>query len=154
MNDLTFKPATLTDLPILLEFEQGIVTYERPFDATLAPDPIHYYNLEALIKSEGAEVVVAVSGKEVIGSGYVKIVKSKPYLTHEFHGYIGFMFVKPAYRGQGIIQGLTEELIAWAKAKGLKEIKLEVYNENESAVRAYKKAGFTKNLVEMRLDIS
>jgi len=153
MSNITFISATPDDLPVLLAFEQGIVTAERPFDPTLAPDPISYYDLGVLINSADAEVVVAVSGNELIGSGYVKIVKSKPYLTHEFHGYIGFMFVTPEHRGKGIIQGLTEELIAWAKAKGLTEVRLDVYEENESAVRAYKKAGFTKNLVEMRMGI-
>jgi len=153
MSNITFRSATPDDLPVLLEFEQGIVTAERPFDPTLAPDPISYYDLGVLIKSADAEVVVAVSGNELIGSGYVKVVKSKPYLTHEFHGYIGFMFVASEHRGKGIIQGLTEELIVWAKAKGLTEVRLEVYDENASAVRAYKKAGFTKNLVEMRMGI-
>lgn len=153
MTEIKFRQATLNDLPILLEFEQGIVTYERPFDPTLKPDPVHYYDLEALIKSEDAEVVVAILGDKVIGSGYVKIEKSKSYLTHDYHGYIGFMFVKEEHRGRGINQGLTEELLIWAKSRGIEEIKLEVYDENASAVRAYEKAGFTKNLVEMRMGI-
>ena len=153
MTQPTFRSATLADMPTLLQFEQGIVKAERPFDPTLKSGPISYYDLGLLINSDEAEVIVAISGDELIGSGYVKIEKSKPYLTHEFHGYIGFMFVKPEHRGKGISQGLTEQLIAWAKAKGLKELKLEVYDENKSAVRAYQKAGFAKSLVAMRLGI-
>ncbi|MCP4459810.1 MAG: GNAT family N-acetyltransferase [Cytophagales bacterium] len=153
-NELSFRPATLDDLPILLDFEQGIIAAERPFDTTLAPNPIHYYDLEALIKSEDAEVMVAIVGEEVVGSGYANLKKSKPYLTQKYHAYLGFMFVKPEHRGKGINQGLTNELISWAKSKGLMEIILEVYDKNAPALRAYEKAGFTKNLVEMRLDIS
>ncbi|MFT7619688.1 MAG: GNAT superfamily N-acetyltransferase [Planctomycetota bacterium] len=151
MNQPSYRSATLDDLPILLEFEQGIVAAERPFDPTLKPDPISYYDLEVLIRSEDAQVVVAVVNDELVGSGYLKIMQSKPYLTHEFHGYIGFMFVRPEHRGKGIGQGLIEKLIGWARVRGLKEVRLDVYDENEVAVRSYKKAGFSKNLVEMRL---
>ena len=49
MSTIQFRVANLTDLPILLQFEQGIITAERPFDPTLKPDPISYYNLEELI---------------------------------------------------------------------------------------------------------
>ena len=153
MNQLRVRSATLDDLPTLLKFEQGIVTAERPFDPTLKPDPISYYDLGKLIESDEAEVVVAVVGDELVGSGYVKIKEAKNYLKYEFYGYIGFMFVRPEYRGQGVSQVVTDALIHWAKSRGLTEIRLDVYDENEPAIRAYLKAGFTKNLVEMRMEI-
>ncbi len=154
MKETTFRPATLDELPILLEFEQGVIEAERPFDSSLAPDPINYYDLEALVKSDNSLVVVALIGENIVGSGYANIQKSKPYLNTDYHAYLGFMFVLPEYRGRGINQGLTEVLVSWAKSRNLTEIRLDVYDENVSAVRAYTKVGFTKNLVEMRMDIS
>jgi ribosomal protein S18 acetylase RimI-like enzyme len=41
----------------------------------------------------------------------------------------------------------------WAKERGLTEVRLEVYSVNQSAIKAYEKAGFTPNLLEMRLEI-
>ncbi len=153
MSNVTTRSATLNDLPILLAFEQGIITYERPMDATLKTDPITYYDLEALINSEKAEVIVAVIDNEIIGSGYVKIKAAKPYLDHDQFGYIGFMFVKEQHRGKGINKMVNDALVNWTKDQGLNEIRLEVYDENNSAIRAYEKAGYSKNLVEMRMRI-
>ena len=152
-NVTIFRTATLDDLPMLLEFEQGIIEFERPFDPTLAPDPINYYDLGELVKSNDVEVMVATIGEEVVGSGYAKIKKSKAYVLPEIHAYLGFMFVKPEHRGKGINQGLTEALIDWAKSRNLKEVRLDVYADNPSAIRAYDKVGFKKNMVEMRRGI-
>ncbi|EDP71976.1 hypothetical protein FBALC1_12782 [Flavobacteriales bacterium ALC-1] len=154
MKTITYRSATLEDLPTLLDFEQGIIAYERPYDSTLKPDPISYYDLKELILSKNAEVHIAEHENKVIGSGYAKIVNSKPYNIHNQHVYLGFMFVKPEYRGQGIIQSISEALKLWAKANNIFEARLEVYAENDSAIRAYEKSGFTKNLVEMRISLN
>ena len=58
----------MEDLPVLKEFEQAIIQYERPFAPNLKADPINYYDLEDLILREDAEVVVAVIDGELVGS--------------------------------------------------------------------------------------
>lgn len=153
MNSIITRSARVEDLDILLTFEQGIVAAERPFDPTLKPGEIHYYDLKALILSPEAEVVVALSGEEIVGSGYAQIREAKDYLQHSHFAYLGFMYVKPAFRGQGINQKVLDTLTNWIKEQGLAEIRLEVYAENERAKRAYEKAGFTPNLLEMRMNL-
>jgi hypothetical protein len=61
------RKANLSDLKILLEFEQGIIAAERPFDPTLKEGNISYYNIEKMITAEDVEVVVAVLDGAVIG---------------------------------------------------------------------------------------
>jgi len=154
MHNIKFRAATIADLPSLLAFEQGIIDAERPFDSTLKPDPISYYDLKSHVLSNEVEVMVAYDENEVVGSGYAKIIKAKDYHRHEEYAYLGFMYVKPEYRGNGIIKSITEKLISWAKGKDIFEIRLEVYNDNAPAIRAYEKSGFKKHIVEMRLDVS
>ena len=55
MSDIIIRDARLEDLPVLLEFEQGIVTAERPFDPTLAADPISYYDIKRLINDASSK---------------------------------------------------------------------------------------------------
>ena len=43
------REATEQDLEILLEFEQGVVTAERPFNSTLIEGEIHYYDFSDTI---------------------------------------------------------------------------------------------------------
>ncbi|HCW06080.1 MAG TPA: GNAT family N-acetyltransferase [Cytophagales bacterium] len=153
MDEIIIRSATKEDLNTLLQFEQGIVEAERPFDPTLASGVIHYYDLEALIDSPEAEVVVAELSNKVIASGYARIEKSKNYLAHSHHAYLGFMYVLPKHRGKGVNKKIIDALKDWSKKKQINEIRLEVYHENESAIRAYQKLGFTPNLVEMRMNL-
>ncbi|MEM6316848.1 MAG: GNAT family N-acetyltransferase [Bacteroidota bacterium] len=153
MNTPNFRVATLTDLPVLKEFEQGIVEAERPYNPTLKTGRISYYDLAELIESDEAEVFVGELDGQIICSGYVKIKTAKPFLQYDHYAYLGFMYVLPEYRGRGINQLLTQELLNWAKARNLSEIRLTVYDDNLPAVRAYEKAGFKKLITEMRLEI-
>jgi RimJ/RimL family protein N-acetyltransferase len=63
------------------------------------------------------------------------------------------MFLKPEFRGQGVNLKILQSLIEWSKRKNISEVRLEVYNENEIAKKAYLKSGFKPNLLEMRLEI-
>lgn len=154
MNNITTRSADIEDLTTLFEFEQGIINAERPFDPTLKPGHINYYNLKELIEANDSKVIVAVHEGKVIGSGYIKILAASPYFNHSQYGYIGFMFVQPDYRGRGIIKMIINELQSWARSRNITEIRLDVYNENAPAIRSYEKAGFTRNLVNMRMNIA
>lgn len=150
---MNIRPAQLADLPALLQFEQAIVATERPFDPTLLEGEIHYYNLQELILSATSEVLVAEIEGKLVGSGYAQLRKAVDYVKHTHFAYLGFMYVLPPYRGQGVIQAILEGLKEWAVSKNVFEIRLEVYDENIAAKKAYHKAGFSANLVEMRLEL-
>ncbi len=153
MMTIEIRKATEADIKILLDFEKNIIEAERPFDNTLKEGEIHYYDLLSLIKSEKAEVLVAIHEDEMIGSGYAKILSANVYQKHSEYAYLGFMYVKPAFRRQGVNQKIIENLIDWAKDQNLTEVRLEVYDENIKAKKSYLKAGFKPNLLEMRLEI-
>ena len=153
MNELKVRPARIDEHDILLTFEQGIVKAERPFDPMLKEGQIHYYDLKHLIELSTAEVAVAEMNNEVIGSGYALIKEAKPYLKHEQYAYLGFMYVKPEYRGIGVNKAILEYLKQWAAGQRITEIRLDVYEDNIIAKKAYEKAGFKANLLEMRMHI-
>ena len=153
MQNLRFRPATFADLPILLDFEQGIIETERPYDPTLKPGHISYYDIKAMIESADTEVVVAEVDGQVIGSAYAQLRAAKPYLQHDRYAYLGFMYVRPEYRGRGINQGIIDELKRWAKSLSLTEFRLDVYSDNQAALRAYQKAGFQSHLITMRMGV-
>ena len=150
---ISIRRATSADLPKLAEFLQFLVAAERPFDPTLKPDPVYYYDLKTMLTSPLAEVVVAESDNKIIASGYARIDKSKPFLKHSHHAYLGFMYVVPEYRGQGINKKIMDVLKDWAIAQNITEFRLEVYNDNASAIKAYEKFGFSRYFLEMRFNL-
>lgn len=148
---MNIRTAVLEDLPILYEFEQGIIATERPFDPTLRKGHITYYDLKEKILSDNSEIIVVEIDDEIIGSAFIEVRLAHSFQQFTNYAYIGFMYVKPEYRGKGISHQIIMALNAWADSRNLKEIRLEVYSANTAAQRAYEKSGFDKHIIEMRM---
>ena len=153
MTEIIIRKATLNDVETLLSFEQGVIKAERPFDPTLKVDPVNYYDIEKMITSENVELVVAAVNDKLIGSGYARIEEAKIYLKHAQHAYLGFMYVLPEHRGKGVNKKIIDALTEWSQSKNISELRLDVYNNNEAAIKAYEKVGFVKHMIEMRKEI-
>lgn len=155
MNQITIRKATLNDLPTLLQFEQGVIEAERPFDPTLKDEKIYYYgDIGEMIVAAHIELLVAELEGKLIGSGYARIEQNTiPKYKFNRYAYLGFMYVLPEFRGQGVNQMILEKLKEWCKSQNVTELQLEVYNDNPSAIRAYEKAGFSKLMVMMRMNL-
>ena len=154
MEEVIIRAATLNDLDTLFRFEQNVISTERPFDPTIKRNDINYYDIKQMITAPHVELVVAESANKIVGCGYARIEDAKIYLNHAKHAYLGFMYVEPAYRGKGVNQKIIETLKHWAVAQNVTELRLEVYYQNLGAIKAYEKAGFTRLMLEMRLDIA
>ena len=153
MSNLFTRKATISDLPTLLRFEQGVILAERPFDSDIKPDPVLYYDIEEMLGASSIELIVAEMDGEVIGCGYARIEKSRHFLRHPLNAYLGFMYVDPSHRGKGVNKEIIEALKQWAVSQNIAELRLEVYEGNLAAIQAYEKAGFSKQIINMRMDI-
>lgn len=153
MKKAIIRLATKNDLPVLDTFMDDLVNAERPMDVTIKDGKVIYYDLESFISSDDAVLYVVEINGELVASGYAKIKPDRSYLKHEKQGYLGFMFVPEKHRGNGYNKLIVDALLAWCKTKNIHEIRLDVYDSNPSAIRAYEKAGFSKHMIHMRLDI-
>ncbi len=152
MKELIIRRATLEDIETLRRFEQGVITAERPFDPTLKKEKTSYYDIEGLIRSPIAELVVAEIGNQIVASGYAKISGAEPFLQHRQYSHIGFIYVEPDHRGKGIVDKILNALKQWSVSQGITELRLEVYTANNRAIRAYEKAGFQQHMLVMRIN--
>ncbi|VXB12346.1 GNAT family N-acetyltransferase [Maribacter litoralis] len=150
-NEIEIREAVKSDLPVLRLHEQEVVNAERPMNPTIKESGVVYYDLEALIENPRATVLVACHDDKIVATGYALEKPARDYLDHETFAYLGFMFTDPAYRGRGLNGKIIDALIDWATNAGLTEIKLDVYSDNDSAIRAYEKKGFKRHMIEMRL---
>ena len=141
------------EISFLLKFEQELVEFERPFDSTLKDGKISYYDISSKINSKDSCVLVAEVNDEIVGSGFLDIVKAKPFLKHNYFGSLGFFYVRKEWRGRGINKAILKELVKWAKKRNIYEIRLQVYDKNTDAKSVYFKYGFEPTLLEMRLKI-
>ena len=151
--ELIVREATLDDVPVLKRFEQGLIRAERPMDPTIQDGAISYYDVSDFILSDDAALYVVEKEGRIVASGYVKIKPDRHYLKHQHQGYMGFMYVPDEERGQGYNRMIIEALSAWCRKRNIFEARLDVYDCNLSAIKAYEKAGFKPHLLTMRMDL-
>ncbi len=152
--NIHIRKATIDDLDTLLEFEQGLIKAELPMDETIIRNEVtHYYDLPFLINSPETNLLVAEIDGKTIGCGYGRIMENERWSIEKMYGYVGFMFVLEAFRGLGVSDHIINTLCDWFRENGLKEVRLKVYENNPSAIKAYKKSGFTEHQKVMRLKI-
>ena len=148
---MQIRQATLSDVNALLALEQAVVDAERPFNSAIKAQGARYYDIPALITDDDSHLLVAEDNGAIVATGYVQIRQSKPSLEHNVHGYLGFMYVAPAYRGMGLNKQIIDTLMAWAESKQVFDFYLDVYAENRAAINAYEKVGFQPSMLEMKL---
>ena len=148
---MIIREANLEDISTLLELEQCVIEAEKPFNSSIKAEKTHYYDLDNLISSKNSCLIVVEDSSDIIATGYAQIRESKIALNHEKHSYLGFMFVSPEHRGKAINQKVISHLVEWSERRGITDVYLDVYSQNESAIKAYQKAGFEPCLLEMKL---
>jgi GNAT superfamily N-acetyltransferase len=151
---ITVRRAVSEDLAILLQFEQGLIKAELPMDDTIIRNEItHYYDIPAMLDDKHTIILLAEMDGHAVGCGYGKILENNRWSVNKSYGYIGFMYVDEAYRGRGISDMIIKDLCQWFRENNLNEVRLKVYEKNESAIKAYLKSGFNEHMKEMRFTI-
>lgn len=144
----------MADLTVLERFQQDVVSAERPYDPTLREGSVRYYDIAEMLGRGDVLFLVAESQARVIGCGFAQIEEAEPFFRHRFHAYFGLMYVEPEYRGRGVNAEIIGSLKRWCHTRNVTETRLEVYEGNVPALKAYAKAGFSKLVVEMRMPLN
>mgnify|MGYP000400624802 FL=1 len=150
---ITIRKATIEDLSILYEFEQGVLKAERPMDKTLKISKTYYYDIPNLISELNVELVIAEINGVIVGCGYARIKQARDCFQFDQFSYLGFMFTKEDYRGKGVNKTIMNYLYDWSLSKGIYEVRLEVYPSNNAAIKAYEKVGMQATMHTMRIDL-
>jgi GNAT superfamily N-acetyltransferase len=151
--EIEIRQAKLSDLDILKKFQGKLVDFERPLDPTIKNGDVGYYNLENKLKSSNVLFLIAEAGGKPAGCGFGEIMKSVKWSKHKYKGFIGMMFVEKEFRGKGIGGMIIERIVEWFRKEKINDVRLQVYEKNASAVKAYMKSGFKSHILEMRLEL-
>src|SRR5437867_3027442 len=135
--DVTIRPATERDVPLVLELIKGLAEYEKlahEVDATEAGLRRSLFG-----PSPGAEVVIAEAMGEPVGFAL---------FFHNFSTFVGKrglyledLFVKPEMRGKGFGRALLVHLSKIARERNCGRFEWAVLDWNEPAIEFYKRLG-------------
>ena len=151
--EIKIRLAKISEVSILDSFQHGIGIHERPLDSNIKKTGrIRYItqaNIKKLILSKKSIVLIAENNNP-IGCGIAGIKENHAsWSKYKYQGFIGMMFVKKEYRGKGVGKRIIKELLGWFKKNKVKDIRLQVYQNNTSSIGFYRKCGFKDYILEM-----
>ncbi|MDQ1705300.1 MAG: hypothetical protein QOF18_1666 [Frankiaceae bacterium] len=132
------RPATATDLPVVVELVRELATYEREPDAVVATED----SFRAVLFGPDPKVFCLVAedpGGEVVGFA-IWFLSFSTWLG--VHGiYLEDLFVRPSARGAGHGRALLMELAQIAVTRGYGRVEWAVLDWNEPAQGFYASLG-------------
>src|SRR2546423_13249540 len=140
-ENFAIRPATVADVPIILELIRALATYERaPDDVTATEESL----AEVLFgKKPAAEVLLLFENETAAGFAV---------FFHNFSTWLGRpglyledLFVKPEHRGKGYGRALLVDLAGISRERGCGRMEWAVLDWNEPAIQFYRKIGAKPN---------
>jgi GNAT superfamily N-acetyltransferase len=137
ISDLVIRPATVADVPIILELIRELATYERaPTEVTATEEEL----VDVLFGPRpAAEVLLAFEEQTPVGFAV---------FFHNFSTWLGRpglyledLFVRPEQRGKGYGRALLVHLAKIAHERSCGRMEWAVLDWNEPAIQFYKKLG-------------
>src|SRR2546423_381389 len=137
MEKFMICPATVVDVPVILELIRALATYERaPNEVTATEEGLRDVLFGA---KPAAEVLLAFENETAVGFAV---------FFHNFSTWLGLpgiyledLFVKPEHRGKGYGRALLIELAKIARGRGCGRLEWAVLDWNEPAIQFYRKLG-------------
>lgn len=137
MDELSIKPATLSDVPIMLEFIKELAEYEKRLSEVTATQDLLKEHLFG--NAPKAEAVIAWQGTTAVGFAL---------FFHNFSTFLGKpglyledLYVRPEYRGAGIGSKLLKYLANLALERGCGRFEWWVIDWNTPAIEFYRRMG-------------
>jgi GNAT superfamily N-acetyltransferase len=148
------RRATLSDLDTVIALRIALLREygDHPIYGRLHPDaeararPVFHQQILA------PEQAIFLAGREGDVAGIARCVDSKgsPLLIPNRYCYVTSVYVKPEHRRHGVLSALMQAVEAWARGRGLTEMRLHNSTLNAATRAAWDQLGFEVN-EEVRL---
>jgi len=150
------RRATTRDVREILPVWGELAGFHADLDPAFTPSPQwpreYGAYLRALIGRDDAMAVIARDAGQIIGYAIGRITALPPFFEHRYRGYIHDVYVRDAYRRQGIGRRMVEEILEWLRGRGVNLVELTVAANND-AVRFWERLGFTTYMHQMKLEL-
>jgi len=144
-GDVLIRPTREDDAPAYRALRlQGLQAHPEAFGMdyeTSAARPIEYWEERmrgGAGSAEGVTYVADAAGELV---GMTALVRNDLAKTRHAGSIFG-VYTHPGWRGSGVADALIEACVAYARALGLRLLRLGVATTNMSAIRLYQRNGF------------
>jgi ribosomal protein S18 acetylase RimI-like enzyme len=151
---LTVRTAQTSDL----DGVSTLLAQVNAFHAALLPDyiaivepPFERGEFAEALDASDQVVLVAEAGGEIVGVAWagIKSAAAMPFLVRRRYAYVMDISVDEGHRGEGVGRTLMDEIADWARGKGVRDIELNVWEDNRQAISFYESLGFERLDIRM-----
>jgi GNAT superfamily N-acetyltransferase len=137
MEKFTIRPATVADVPVILDLIRALAEYERaPNDVVATEETLN----ETLFGKKPAAEVLLLFEKETAAGFAVFFHNFSTWLGRPGL-YLEDLFVRPEHRGKGYGRALLVHLAKIARERKCGRMEWAVLDWNEPAIQFYRKLG-------------
>lgn len=134
---VSLRPATLADVPVILDLIRGLAEYEKLAHQCIATEAALAESLFG--PRPQAEVILALA--DGISAGFVLFFSNYSTFLARRGIYLEDLFVKPAFRGRGVGKLLLQHLATLAIERNCGRLEWSVLDWNSDAIRFYESLG-------------
>ncbi len=147
MNELIIRKAQLDDRISLDELFREELVYHESLMPEIFKVPTIVVDeqwLKPILNNDSSFLVISVYDGDIVGAILykIKVNQDDPILKERKFGYIEEMIVKGSFRRQGIGKQLLDYAIKDLSSQDIKDIEINVWENNEIGRGFYKKYGF------------
>jgi len=143
-------------VPGIVEVWKELMDFHRDIDPHWTRSEDGHINWEKflrdLMKSEDAQVLVALDEGHVVGYSISEISKYPPIFQREIRGVIDDMAVTSDYRRKGVGEEMLARIRQWFQSRNIDRIELSVAARNQIGYSFWKKHGFQDYMHRLYLE--
>jgi ribosomal protein S18 acetylase RimI-like enzyme len=133
-------------IPGILNVWKEFMDYHKKLDSLFTRRKNSHLKFEKyikeLIKSNNAQVLVALDKEDVVGYSITLIGFYPPVFKRRVYGLINDLAIKETHRRKGLGEQMLSKMFQWFKSHGLDRIELRVSMRNKIGYSFWKKHGF------------
>ncbi len=150
-SEIHIRERVAEDIPFLRSFTARFAQVGTP------PwrDAAHMWNFhqrsteEAINATHSDSLVLIAEVAQGARLGFIHLMRSEDFFTHEPQGYIADFAVSNDAEGKGVGRMLMERAEAWARAQGYRILALDVFAMNTHARSFYQRFGYVEETLKL-----
>lgn len=158
---MNIRTATINDIeqivPLLIALDElHAKMYPTVFDSSKIREEVRKSFLLENINTPNNLFLLAESEKNIVGivHCYIQETKNHPIKKDKNAVVLSDLYVEENYRNKGIAQQLINNALDFIKVNwSISNVFLNVFNENQEAIKLYEKSGFQKQFIRYSIFI-
>jgi GNAT superfamily N-acetyltransferase len=143
------RRATIADLDTVIELRLSLLREygDHPIYGRLHPEADVRARPVFLQQIQSPDQAIFLAARDGHIAGIARSVDSRgsPLLMPDRYCYVTSVYVRPEHRRHGVLSSLMSEIEAWAKSRGLTEMRLHNSTLNAATRSAWDQLGFAIN---------